>query len=127
MEYIVTTLGLLLSERIVDYVVRRNKTTKELIRKAARAAFDASMIIHGDNRDDAFKLFRNLVESGLRAVNIKMSPTVNTVTETIFNELWEARKRGLWDVAMAELNTAGNRGMKIGAAMQTGKPFKVAK
>lgn len=118
MEYLIATIGALLVERGVDYLVRRNATTKELIRKTGRVVFDRVIAIYGDDKELLYNAYNRFVEAGLDAAKIKQSKAVKLITDTLFNELWEARQKDYWDTAMAQLQTAGKRAGKIAEVLQ---------
>lgn len=118
MEYLIATIGALLVERGVDYLVRRNATTKELIRKTGRVVFDRVIAIYGDDKELLYNAYNRFVEAGLDAAKIKQSKAVKLITDTLFNELWEARQKDYWDTTMAQLQTAGKRAGKIAEVLQ---------
>jgi hypothetical protein len=117
MEYLILTIGGLLAERVIDYAVRRNAATKELIRKVSRAVFDRLVAMMGDDKDRVYETYNGMLAVAMTAVKIRPSNAAQKITDVVFNELWEARRHDLWDTAMAELKSAGGRAEKLGTAL----------
>jgi hypothetical protein len=115
------SLGVLVAERVVDYALRRHKATRELVRKAARVVFDQVARVVAEDKEAAKMHYRNLLDRGLRAAGIRPSRAIVEMTDLMFDELWEARRRDLWDTAMAELRKAGARAEKLAEALAAGR------
>lgn len=105
------------AERIIDYVVRKKKANEEIVRKAARAAFDIVYIVLGDDKARAETLFLNRVEAGLSAAGLDPSKRYTQIAQIVFEELWAARKNGHWDTALAELKSSGSKALKAGESL----------
>lgn len=117
-------LGAMLVERAIDYILRRNKTTRELIETGARHVFSQLAKVGIDDKAEAHMAYRRALDVGLRGINVKLSPSVSSLLDRLFEQMWELRARTVMDSAALAMAKAGDRMERLGKLLAAGLPLK---
>lgn len=117
-------LGAMLVERAIDYILRRNKTTREIIETAARHVFSQLAKVGIDDKAEAHMAYRRALDVGLRGIKVKLSPGVSALLDRLFEQMWELRGRTVMDSAALALAQAGDRMERLGRLLATGLPLR---
>lgn len=104
------------AKMLYDRVRVVRDSADDLVRKAARAVFPR--VVGTRTKQQAKDVYLSLLGASLAAVDVRFTEARRSIAVAIFDQLWSAHARLVWDNAMADLAAAGKRAGQVAAYLE---------